>query len=227
MRFALTRRNALRFDDTVLHSLAVMLSRQRLPLSDSPTSVRAILDILRDLGEAHQTVTIATIVEKFGDRSYGPALLVPALIGLSPIGAVPGIPAFLSGLIALVAIQLACGRTHLWLPGFVNRRSVPGERLRSATAALSAAGRWLDTVFHGRLERLTDDPFPELAAGVTLVMCVLIVPLELLPFAVALPMGAIAAFGLALTVRDGVLMLVSLAGAGLAAYLALAAFGPG
>ena len=56
-------------------------------------------------------------------------------------------------------------------------------------------------------------------------------PLELVPFASSAPMIAIAAFGLAITVRDGVLMLVALCLAGAAtgtgAYLLTTTAGGG
>ena len=42
-----------------------------------------------------------------------------------------------------------------------------------------------------------------------LLLCCLVPPLELVPFASSAPMLAIAAFGLALMVRDGLLMLAA------------------
>ena len=42
-------------------------------------------------------------------------------------------------------------------------------------------------------------------------LCCTVPPLELIPFASSAPMLAIAAFGLAILVRDGLLMLVALA----------------
>ena len=56
-------------------------------------------------------------------------------------------------------------------------------------------------------------------AGVIALMCLAVPPLELLPFAVVLPMGVIAAFGIALTVRDGLLMLIGFLGSGAALFV--------
>ncbi len=72
--------------------------------------MREILAALRQLGDGKDEVSIGDVVEAFGNRSYGPVLLVLALIGISPIGGVPGIPAFLATVIALFAVQMVIGR---------------------------------------------------------------------------------------------------------------------
>jgi hypothetical protein len=51
----------------------------------------------------------------------------------------------------------------------------------------------------------------KVAALICILLACTVPPLELLPFATTAPMAAIAAFGLALMVRDGVLMLVAMA----------------
>lgn len=56
------------------------------------------------------------------------------------------------------------------------------------------------------------------AALAVIALCIMVPPLELLPFAAVIPMLAIAIIGLAVMVRDGVLMLVGL-GAAVAALI--------
>ncbi len=85
----------------------------------------------------------------------------------------------------------------------------------------------MDKLFHGRLEWLTRDPLPRVAAIVILVMCALVVPLEIVPLAVAIPMGVTAGFGLALLVGDGLLMLFAFAAAAAAGYFAYSIIGGG
>ena len=60
---------------------------------------------------------------------------------------------------------------------------------------------------------------PRRAAAVVVALCCTVPPLELIPFASSAPMLAIAAFGLAILVRDGLLMLVALALSALAVGL--------
>lgn len=195
-------------------------------MQDDPHSVGDILDALAALGKGRGQVVIADIVERFGQRSYGPMLLVPALIEMSPIGGIPGLPTFLALLIALTAFQMLLGRKHLWLPGLLARRHVAGPKLVGATEKLRGTARFMDRHFHGRLPLLTGAPWRKAAALVVIALCCTVPPLELIPFASTAPMAAIAAVGLALMVRDGALMaaalMLSLGAAGLGVSLFVA-----
>lgn len=175
-----------------------------------PHSVGEILDSLQQLAKRERSVSIGDIVEAFGNRSYGPFLIVPALIELSPIGGIPGLPTALAAIIALFAVQMLIGRKQMWLPGLVKRRSIKADRLEKASGRLRGLARFMDRWFHGRLPALTKGPMIKLAAAIVLLLAATVPPLELLPFASSAPMLAIAAFGLALLVRDGVLMIVAL-----------------
>jgi hypothetical protein len=189
-------------------------------MADDPHSVGEILDRLRDLADRQDHVSIGDVVQHLGHRSYGPFLLVPALIEITPVGAIPGVPTFLALIIVLVAAQMLFGRKHLWLPGLIDRRGVSGGKLGKAADKLRGVARFLDRWFHNRLPALTGGPMPRIVAALVIVLAATVPPLELLPFASTAPMAAIAAFGLALLVRDGMLML-------LAGLLALGALGLG
>lgn len=187
--------------------------------ADNPKDVRGILDRLTEVGDQNDKVSIGDIVGAFGTRSYGPVLLVPALIGVSPVGGIPVVPTILAVTLLLIAIQLVFGKQHLWLPGILKNRSVEGEKLANAAEDMDGVGKWMDKLFHGRLKMFTGPTAGRIAAGVIALLCLAVPPLELVPFAVALPMAVIAAFGIALTVRDGLLMLVAFLGSGVAFYI--------
>lgn len=176
----------------------------------APHSVRAIVDTLCETADRHARVCAGDVLDAIGHRSYGPALLVPALIEMSPIGGLPGLPTFLALIIAISAAQLLLGREHLWLPGFICRRAIAGAKLHKAVDRMAGLASRLDRWFHGRLPRFVHQPWPRVAAGMVILLCGTVPPLELLPFASTAPMLAIAAFGLALLVKDGLLMLVAL-----------------
>lgn len=178
-------------------------------------SVCEILDTLRRLADKQSKVSIGNVLDAIGDRSYGPALMLPALIEITPIGGIPGVPTILATIIALVAAQLLFGKEHLWLPQFLQRRSVSGEKLHKAADKLDGIAKKLDSWFHGRMPRFVKGVWPRIAAGLVLLLCLTVPPLEFVPFASTAPMVAIIAFGLALLVRDGLLMLIAI-GAGAA-----------
>ena len=185
-------------------------------MANGPHSIGDILDQLEGLADEQDRVSLGDALEAFGNRSYGPFLLVPALIEMSPIGGIPGLPTVLAAVIVLFAAQIVWGRQHLWLPGILRRRSAKAETVRKATDKLRGFARWADQWFHGRLPALAGGVFVRVAAGASIALALTVPPLELLPFASTAPMAAIAAFGLALLVRDGLLMLVAIALAGIA-----------
>lgn len=173
-------------------------------------SVCDILNMLRRTADAHDKVTIGDVLDAIGDRSYGPALLIPALIEITPIGGIPGVPTFLALFIALVAAQILLDKDHLWLPQFIQKRAVAGGKLHKAADKLNPFATRLDRWFHGRLARFVRQPWPRIAAAFVIGLCLTVPPLEFVPFASTVPMLAITAFGLALLVRDGLLMIAAL-----------------
>lgn len=175
-------------------------------------TVAEILDELDRAAEGVVRVSIGDVVERLGDRGFGPFLLIPALIEVSPIGGIPGLPTLLAIIIAIVAVQMLIGRDHLWLPQFIQKRSVRAGRLEKAVERLRPLQRWLDRWFHGRLSLLVRGPFRTLAAAIVVLACLTVPFLEVFPFASTIPMAVIIAFGLAITVRDGALMAFAFAG---------------
>ena len=188
-------------------------------------SLSQIVADMDSLGADGADVSIGQLIERFGQRSYGATLLLPAALGISPVGGIPGVPALFAVMIRTFAVQMLIGRTHLWLPSIIGGRTVPGARLQSANRLFERPARILDRVFHGRMEWATAPPFPQIAASLILVLCAIVVPLELIPLAAAIPFAGIAAFGLAVMVRDGALMLAAIAASLGCASLALAALG--
>lgn len=178
-------------------------------MADDPKNIGGILDRLEELAGQDDQVSLGKVTEALGSRSHGPFLLVPALIEISPVGGIPGVPTVLAAIIILFAGQLLIGRDHMWLPGFLARRSVSSDRTRKATGKLRPLARFMDRWFHGRLPKLTEGPAVRVAAALCILLACTVPPLEVLPFASSAPMLAIAAFGLALLVRDGLLMMIA------------------
>ena len=187
---------------------------------EEPEGVEEVLGQLDDLTTKSGEVCISDVLDDFGGRSFGPFIMLPALLELTPVGGIPGVPTFLAALIALVAVQLLIGKEHIWMPGFLQNRAVESKKLHKGIAKLRGIAHWLDEHSHGRLKPMTQGVWVKIAALVVILLCMTVPPLEVLPFASSGPMLAIAAIGLALTVRDGVVMLVALA-------LGIAAIGGG
>ncbi len=190
--------------------------------SSSPDTLGEILDEFEALAQRHRRVAVADLVDAVGPRSYGPFLLVPALIEISPLGGIPGVPTALAVVVVLFAVQMLSGRQRLWMPGWLARRDVAAEKMKRLVASARPMATRMDRWFHGRLRWLTSGLGIRLAALACIALACMVPPLELFPFASSVPMGAIALIGLALLVRDGALMIVASLLACGAAWLLLA-----
>jgi hypothetical protein len=196
-------------------------------MAEDPKSVGDVLDRLEELAGSEDKLTLGKVIEALGHRSYGPFLLIPALIDISPVGGIPGLPTVLGAIIVLIAAQILFGRKHLWLPGFLGRRGLSPAKTCKTTRKLRGIARFLDRWFHGRMPKLTEGVFVKVAAASCIVLALIVPPFELLPFATTAPMAAIAMFGLALLVRDGLLMLIGMVLTVAALALGVGMFGSG
>ena len=177
-----------------------------------------ILDDLDALADDESDVSLGDVLEKIGPRGRGVILLVPGFIGVSPVGAIPLVPTVLGVFTLLVAVQVLMGRDYPWLPGMLRDRAVKDEKLKDAVAKARGPAQWIDRHFGSRLEALTKRPAEMVAALLCVAFACVLPPLEIVPFAALVPFGAIALLGLALSLKDGVLMLVAFAASAAALY---------
>ncbi|MEB8387714.1 exopolysaccharide biosynthesis protein [Rhodobacteraceae bacterium KMM 6894] len=167
-------------------------------------------DQIADQAHGHDHVCVGDMIEALGHRGFGPLLFVPAMIELTPIGGVPGVPTVLAVIIGLIAAQIMLGRTHFWLPDILERRTLSAGALNTATKVLRPIAQRMDRWFGGRLPVMVRPSVQRVAAAVVIAHCASVPFLELIPFASSVPMLSIALIGLAMMARDGVLMLVAL-----------------
>jgi hypothetical protein len=176
-----------------------------------------VIDQLAETGDRNDQVSLGDLQEAIGRRSFGPFLLVPAIIEASPIGGIPGLPTVLAIIVVLFAVQMLFGKQHFWLPKVIRNRSLEGDRLKRALEYVKPVARWTDKVIRTRFTWATREPFIHIVAGLCVLLAFTVPPLEAVPFASTAPFGTIGLFGLALIARDGLLVLIGFA-------LALGAF---
>lgn len=183
-------------------------------------SIGDVVEGIEQVAREQDKVSIGDLVKEFGDRSFAPLIAILALVGISPVGAIPVVPTILAACIALVAGQLMFGRRHIWLPKFVMNRGVSSKRLTKGSDTLQKVAGGLDKVAKKRLAGLAGAKARRVVAGLIVVLCLALPVLELVPFAAAGPFLSIAILALAMMVRDGLVML-------LGGVLALSALGYG
>jgi hypothetical protein len=116
-------------------------------MADEPKNVGEILDRIDEIANEGD-VSLGHVAEAMGTRAHGPFLMVPALIDISPVGSIPGLPTLLAVVIVITAVQLLFGGRTLWLPGILARRSLSNGKARKTTEKLRGVARFLDRWFH-------------------------------------------------------------------------------
>jgi hypothetical protein len=175
----------------------------------TPRNVSGILDAISKAGRGER-LTVADLVDALGSRSFGPLLLAPSLVLISPLSAIPGAPTMGAIAIVLVSGQVLIGRRTLWLPAFLRRRSIARSRIRTVARRMQPVAAVVDRYTGRRLAFLVRSPLDRLLLVPCIVLALAMPLLELVPMSSTILASAIFLLALALTVRDGVLALLAL-----------------
>ncbi|MCC7320994.1 MAG: exopolysaccharide biosynthesis protein [Rubellimicrobium sp.] len=177
---------------------------------DADHPVRDILARLAGL-TGNGRVSVQRILSCFGEASFLPALLVPALIVVSPLSGIFFLPTVMGLSIALIAAQMLSGRRTLWLPEILLRQGVSGARLRQAVGWLERPGAWIDGLTTPRLGVLFVWPLRLVPVLGCLVAGLMMPFLELVPLSSTVLGLAVTLFAVAILARDGLFVIAGLA----------------
>jgi hypothetical protein len=151
--------------------------------------------------EARGPVSIATIRDALGDRSFAALLFFFAVINLIPLP--PGASAFLGVPLLIVSAQMVYGSKRVWLPRILVNRTISAETFRSLME------RVIPRLI--RIERLIRPrywPFwrrrGDRVIGIIALVMAISVTLPI-PLGNWLPAFSTALLGLSLSERDGIL----------------------
>ncbi|MCA1765411.1 MAG: exopolysaccharide biosynthesis protein, partial [Desulfobulbaceae bacterium] len=152
-------------------------------------------EILNRIGNAEDEggkVSLESVVEGLGLRSFGPLLILAGLVILAPvIGDIPGVPTLVAFFVILVAGQMLFNRHHFWLPDWLLRRKVKKDNLDKAIKWLRIPAGYLDRFLRNRLDIFTGALAVRLIAFFCVLIAVLTPFLELVPFSANLAGGAL------------------------------------
>ncbi|KCZ57309.1 hypothetical protein HY29_00880 [Hyphomonas beringensis] len=173
-------------------------------VKDLGTLLRSLED--RTSGEQ---VSVEAMLNAVGRRSYGPILLLLGFIALSPLTVIPGANWLVALIILLMAGQILFGKKYPWLPSRVLSFEFPRSALIQGIEIAEPYVSQIDRFLKPRLAILTEPPFVQLVALVCIGAALITFPLGLIPFGPLLPSLTVLLFGLALTARDGVVLILA------------------
>lgn len=158
-----------------------------------------------------ETVTVRDLLDAVGRRAYGPILLLLGFISISPLTLIPGATWLVALITLLISIQIVFGKKFPWVP----RRLLDFKFKRDHLVAGVAGGRkyakMIDQYVKPRLTFLTAPIVAPLVGLICVAAALVTIPLGLFPFGPVLPGLTVLLFGLALTARDGVFLLLAAA----------------
>lgn len=177
------------------------------PTRDGRGNLERLLDSILQISD-ESGISLRGIVDALGPRSFGPLLLLPSLVIISPVSAVPGLPTLLSAIIGLVALQIMVGRDSPWMPRALLQRRLSARQFDRVTAFLRPVVRRIDPYVTARLTPLTERPWNLVALAFCAAAPLLMPIFEIVPFLSSLNAGAIALFAAGMTFRDGLLVAI-------------------
>jgi hypothetical protein len=175
------------------------------PVTNLRTLLRSL--VLNTEGE---TVTVRELMAAVGRRAYGPVILLLGFIAISPLTIIPGSNWFVASLILIFALQILIGRHTPWMPKNALDFSFSRDLLVKGAAGAEKYAYMVDALVKPRLTFLTAPPFVQLVALVCIAAALLTFPMGLIPLGPLLPSLTVLLLGLALTARDGVVVLFAL-----------------
>ena len=175
------------------------------------TTLKEIVELIESSTEGMEQVTVGTVVEKLGSRSFGPILLLVGLATLAPLpSGIPGVPTTMGALTMLIAIQLLLRRNHLWLPDFIARRSLNRKYVSKGISWTRPVVRLIDWMTRRRLMIFIGSRGVLVIAIVCLFVAFTMPFMEFIPFSANIAGITITLFGLALTAHDGLFAMLGL-----------------
>jgi len=174
------------------------------------TPLQSVLDQIETAMDGSDSVDLKTVVEAFGNRSFGPIMVLCGLCMMTPLGMLPGIPPAFGVIVIVFALQLLFRRNTPWMPEVLRRVKIPSDKLSKVQAKVRPVLAKIDGIIRPRLQWAATGPMQILISIVAIILSLSFFPLGMVPFGVVAPAAIVLLLGLGITARDGVLTLLGL-----------------
>lgn len=180
----------------------------RKPKRAPVTNLKSLLQSLVNNTEGDE-VSVRQLLQAVGRRAYGPVLLLLGFISISPLTIIPGASWLVATLTLIFSLQIVIGRHTPWLPKQALDFKFKRDLLVQGAKGGVKYAHMVDALVRPRLTFLTAAPFVQIVGLMCVLAALITYPLGLVPFGPLLPGLAVLLFGLALTARDGVVVLLA------------------
>ena len=186
-------------------------------------SLRTLVATMAQSGTGDR-VSVDDLVVALGPRAFGPLLLVPSLLALSPLTAVFGVASVCGLMIAALSAQLMARRPRIWLPSFVLSRSIERRRAEWLRRRLERPLAWIERHSRPRLVWLMRYPLGHLPGSVCFAIGCAMPLMELVPMSATLGGAAVTLMVVGLLLDDGLYVALGIGFALAVATLAASVF---
>jgi hypothetical protein len=173
------------------------------------TNLQQMLDRIEQSATGQERVTLYSITEAVGNRSFGPLLLLAGVIMASPLTAFPSVPTMMGLLVFIIAVQLLFRKKYFWLPNWLLRRSMASSKFIKGIEWLRPFARFVDRWLRPRLTLFVRGINIYIIALACVAIALSMPVMELVPLSAHIAGLALTAFGLSLIARDGLLALLA------------------
>ena len=157
-------------------------------------------------------MSLGSLFQHFGPKTFGPFLLLAALIAILPvIGALPGVSLTMAGLALFVSVQMLIGCRTLWLPRRILDFSFRRDHLDGAIHRLKPWAKRIEVALRPRWRFLMSAPFVWLEGLLATVLAIGMALGALVPGGIVPPALPMLILAVGLITQDGLLIVASFA----------------
>jgi hypothetical protein len=151
-------------------------------------------------------VTLQDIISKIGDRAFGILILLFCIPNFVPIPIPTGLSTITGIPIVLIALHMVVGRSQLWVPDFIGRKSINGKKLSMVFDASVPYLQKIEKFLHPRFDFLHCRKMQHVL-GMAILTMAIVMSLPI-PWMNMLPASAMALIAIGIIERDGAFTLI-------------------
>jgi len=180
-------------------------------MKQADTPLQSVFNQIESVMGGEESVDLKTVVEAFGNRAFGPIMVLCGLCMLTPpIGAIPGVPPAFGVIVIVFALQLLFKRRSPWMPEILRKVKIPADKFSKIKGKVQPILAKIDNIIRPRLQWASTGSMQVVISVIAIILSLTFFPLGMFPFGVVPPAAIILLLGLGITARDGIFILIGL-----------------